>query len=147
MYACKNTCTYSKPYPAYIYSDHSSYPFPSIVRHLLLVLVMSPTPPLTWDISPVLQPTGWKNRLKCWPLGQGNTGNIKYIRQCFLKKNKIKNFIVYFCQFECQIHLTEFNCKLLYHTLSYYVITDLTAFLISIELKFMVINIFSHHIK
>ena len=74
------------------------------------------------------------------------TQGINTYGNVFWKEKKLKNFILYFCQFECQINLTEFNCKLLYHTLSYYVITDLTAFMISIELKFMVINIFSHHI-
>ena len=53
-----------------------------------------------------------------------------------------KSFMLYFDQFEHQIHLTEFNCKLLYS----HVITDLTALMIFVELRFKVINIFNHHI-
>ena len=51
-----------------------------------------------------------------------------------------------FGQFECQVYFTEFNWKFFYYTLLYYVITDLTALMLFIELKVNVINISNRHI-
>ena len=55
--------------------------------------------------------------------------------------------MLYFGQFECQVNLTEFTWKFFYYTLLYYVITDLTALMLFIEMKVKVINISNRHIQ